>query len=60
MLMRNIYATHTDYGDFFGLIPDNPHFVPSNVDGMTKEIIGIIKPARNNDRNNRWNNHSKN
>lgn len=34
MLMRNIYATHTDYGDFFGLIPDNPHFVPSNVDGI--------------------------
>ena len=34
MLMRNMFATHTDYGDFFGLIPENPQFVPSNVDGI--------------------------
>lgn len=33
-LMRNPYATHTDYADFKGLIPDNPNFVPSNVDGI--------------------------
>jgi len=34
MLMRNMFATHTDYWDFFGLIPENPQFVPSNVDGI--------------------------
>ena len=33
-LMRNMFATHTDYGDFKGLIPTNPHLVPSNVDGI--------------------------
>ncbi len=33
-LMRNPYATHTDYSEFKGLIPDNPNFVPSNVDGI--------------------------
>jgi len=33
-LMRNILATHTDYGDFKGVIPSNPNFVPSNVDGI--------------------------
>jgi len=33
-LMRNRYATHTDYADFKGLIEENPHFVPSNVDGI--------------------------
>lgn len=35
-LMRNILASHTDYGDFKGLIPDNPMFVPSNVDGIAE------------------------
>ena len=34
--MRNLYATHTDYADFKGLIPDNPMFVPSNVDGIAE------------------------
>ena len=34
MLMRNIFATHTDYCDFKGLIAENPNFVPSNVDGI--------------------------
>jgi hypothetical protein len=34
--MRNMFATHTDYGDFKGLIPDNPAFVPSNVDGIAE------------------------
>ena len=33
-LMRNAYATHTDYVDFQGLIEENSHFVPSNVDGI--------------------------
>ena len=32
--MRNMFATHTDYGDFKGLIPTNPNLVPSNVDGI--------------------------
>jgi hypothetical protein len=32
--MRNMFATHTDYSDFKGLIPDNPNLVPSNVDGI--------------------------
>ena len=35
-LMRNMFATHTDYADFKGLIPDNPMFVPSNVDGIAE------------------------
>ena len=34
MLMRNPFASHTDYGDFVGVIPDNPYFTPSNVDGI--------------------------
>jgi hypothetical protein len=33
-LMRNAYATHTDYSEFKGVIADNPNLVPSNVDGM--------------------------
>ena len=33
-LMRNAYATHTDYAEFKGLIEENPNFVPSNVDGI--------------------------
>ena len=32
--MRNAYATHTDYAEFKGVIPNNPNLVPSNVDGM--------------------------
>ena len=35
-LMRNMFATHTDYGDFKGLIPTNTAFVPSNVDGIAE------------------------
>ena len=30
--MRNPYATHTDFRDFQGLIPENTHFLPSNID----------------------------
>ena len=33
-LMRNMFATHTDYAEFKNLIPTNPHLVPSNVDGI--------------------------
>ena len=33
-LMRNMFATHTDYADFKGIIPSNPLFLPSNVDGI--------------------------
>jgi hypothetical protein len=33
-LMRNMFATHTDYADLKGAIPTNPAFVPSNVDGI--------------------------
>ena len=33
-MMRNPYATHTDFEDFKGLIPANPNFIPSNVDGI--------------------------
>ena len=32
--MRNMFATHTDYAEFKGLIPTNPAFIPSNVDGI--------------------------
>ena len=35
-LMRNMFATHTDYGDFKGLIESNPNFIPSNVDGIAE------------------------
>ena len=34
--MRNMFATHTDYADFKGLITANPAFVPSNVDGIAE------------------------
>jgi len=34
--MRNMFATHTDYAEFKGLIPANPAFVPSNVDGIAE------------------------
>ena len=32
--MRNMFATHTDYAEFKGLIPTNPALIPSNVDGI--------------------------
>jgi hypothetical protein len=35
-LMRNEFATHTDYSDFKGLIESNPLFIPSNVDGIAE------------------------
>ena len=34
--MRNPYAAHVDFRDFVGLIPDNPLFLPSNVDMMAE------------------------
>jgi hypothetical protein len=36
MLMRNQFATHTDYKDLLGLIPSNTKFLPSNVDGIAE------------------------
>ena len=35
-IMRNAYATHIDYGAFKGLIPNNPAFCPSNIDGIAE------------------------
>ena len=35
-LMRNPYATHIDYGGFLGVIPENPNFCPSNIDGIAE------------------------
>jgi hypothetical protein len=35
--MRNQYATHTDFRDFQGLIPENTHFLPSNIDMILRE-----------------------
>ena len=35
-LMRNMFATHTDYAEFKGLIESNPLFIPSNVDGIAE------------------------
>jgi hypothetical protein len=34
-LMRS-NPSHIDYGDFKGLIPKNPNFVPSNIDGIVE------------------------
>lgn len=31
-MMRNPDARHLDFGDLAGLIPDNPRFLPSNLD----------------------------
>lgn len=30
--MRNVNATHVDFGFLRGMIPSNPHFMPSNID----------------------------
>lgn len=30
--MRNTHATHVDFGFLRGVIPSNPHFMPSNID----------------------------
>jgi hypothetical protein len=34
--MRSLIASHIDYGDFIGLIPQNPHFCPSDLDGIAE------------------------
>jgi hypothetical protein len=34
--MRNAFASHIDYGAFKGLIPSNPAFCPSNIDGIAE------------------------
>lgn len=32
--MRNPNAVHIDYGFMQGIFPDNPNFMPSNIDGI--------------------------
>lgn len=32
--MRSLVASHVDYGDFIGLLPSNPKFCPSDLDGI--------------------------
>jgi enoyl-CoA hydratase/carnithine racemase len=34
--MRSLVASHVDYGDFVGLIPQNPNFCPSDLDGIAE------------------------
>ena len=34
--MRSLVASHVDYGDFKGLIPSNPAFMPSDLDGIAE------------------------
>jgi hypothetical protein len=34
--MRNPDASHTDFAELLGLIPSNPKFLPSNVDGIAE------------------------
>ena len=34
--MRSLVASHVDYGDFLGLIPQNPQFCPSDLDGVAE------------------------
>ena len=34
--MRSLVASHIDYGDFKGLIPQNPQFCPSDLDGIAE------------------------
>ena len=34
--MRSLVASHVDYGDFIGLIPQNPQFCPSDLDGIAE------------------------
>ncbi len=50
--MRNQYATHTDFRDFQGLIPENTHFLPSNIDMICERkghfLIGEWKKPNEN------------
>ena len=39
--MRNSHATHVDFGFLRGIIRDNPHFMPSNID-MVLERKGMF------------------
>lgn len=40
--MRNPYATHIDYECFKGIIPNNPNFMPSNIDGIIERNGNFI------------------
>ena len=34
--MRSLMARHVDYGDLIGLLPNNPNFCPSDLDGIAE------------------------
>jgi len=34
--MRSLMASHVDYGQFIGLLPQNPKFCPSDLDGIAE------------------------
>ena len=34
--MRSLLASHVDYGDFVGVVPNNPKFTPSDLDGIAE------------------------
>ena len=36
VLMRSLLASHVDYGDFVGVIPNSPKFTPSDLDGIAE------------------------
>lgn len=50
--MRNSLASHTDFRDFAGLIPENTHFLPSNIDMICERrgyfLIGEWKKPNEN------------
>ena len=50
--MRNSLASHIDFRDFQGLIPENSHFLPSNIDMICERkghfLIGEWKKPNEN------------
>jgi hypothetical protein len=36
VLMKSLLASHVDYGDFVGVIPNKPTFTPSDLDGIAE------------------------
>ena len=37
VLMRSLLASHVDYGDVVGVIPNSPKFTPSDLDGIAEK-----------------------
>ena len=35
--MRSLLASHIDYGDFVGVIPNSPKFTPNDLDGIAEK-----------------------